>query len=178
MVSSEGERKILFPRRVHFSFMQPLRCACFVPLFLAICAGLSLSQDAGRAQPPLVGCYEVTSLKWTPPAEDPIKSPLERFELSSEPDRSTTGQHGPFRVHSLTRNDPWERLWNWRPSADGQNLRINLSHGLGGFRGAFHVDSNGELVGKVKEYCDHRCDWKRQTAHIRARKIPCAPAEK
>ena len=158
--------------------LQQLPTVCVPAFVLTICAGLSYAQSGVSTGKPLVGCYEVTSLKWTPAGQDQVKSPLEQFELSSEPDRGSVPSEGPFRVHTLARNHPWEALWNWRPSADGHSLRISLSYGLGGFRGSFHLTGNEELVGQLKEYCDYRCDWKRQTAHIHARKIPCTSAEK
>ena len=129
-------------------------------------------------QQSLVGCFEVTSLKWTPAVEDKINSPLERFELSSEPVRDASSETGPFRVHTLARSNPWESLWIWRPSIDREGARITLSHGLGGFRGSLYLTKTGELIGKLKEYCDYRCEWKRETVHIHARRIPCTPAKR
>jgi hypothetical protein len=43
----------------------------------------------------------------------------------------------------------------------------------GGFRGTLKQSQPGEFVGKVKEWCDSRCEWKRQVATIRIQKIDC-----
>lgn len=90
--------------------MRPLRCTSVVPLVLTIWRGLSAAQVDPTVHQPLVGRYEVISLRWTPANEGKIKSPVERFELSAEPDRDARAQNGPFRVHTLTKDHQY-RAW-------------------------------------------------------------------
>jgi hypothetical protein len=104
------------------------------------------------------GCYEVTSLSWNPPDES-IKLIPPRFELT--PDN---------HVRPL----PWktgETAWgSW--TASGNKLKISFGF-LGGFRGTLKPSSAGRLNGKLKEWCDSRCEWHKRVGIIRIRKIDC-----
>lgn len=122
----------------------------------------------------LSGCYQLTSLSWSPQVEDLSMIPT-GFELSSDP---TARGATYFKLRSLdvkTERDRWESLWNWRPRGSDK-LEINLGAGLGGFRGTLAKSGRDELVGKVKEYCDSRCGYKRRIGKLRLRKISCGPS--
>jgi hypothetical protein len=76
-------------------------------------------------------------------------------------------------MRSLPSSDKfYERLWAWEPR--GRRVWISWSMGLGGFRGTLKPSRTGELVGKLKEWCDFRCEWKKRTGAIQIRKIDCA----
>ena len=116
------------------------------------------------------GCYEIVSQRWHPGNEDASPIPS-RFELRNEQaDKRSTDL---FQMRGIPpgRND-WERLWLWRPTSDG--VWVSWGRGLGGFRGTLKQDRNGEFVGQIKEWCDSRCEWKKQVAKIRIRKARCA----
>jgi len=138
------------------------------------------SQEYPKAtvQPPsqgpqvLAGCYKVALLSWSPP-DSTINSIPTRFELLSLPriPGATT-----FGIRSLgveAGRDPSENLWSWRPRGKGK-LEIVWSHGLGGFRGVLKR-SGSELVGRMKEYCDSRCDYKIRTGNLHLAKVNCGP---
>jgi hypothetical protein len=81
-----------------------------------------------------------------------------------------------FKLRSLGDEavlNPWEVLWSWRPEGKDK-LEINLGTGLGGFRGTLKR-SGGGLIGKIKEYCDSRCGYKRRIGSLRLQKINCRP---
>jgi len=67
--------------------------------------------------------------------------------------------------------DATDKLWAWQPKED--RLWLSWGHGLGGIRGTFKRSASGEFVGKVKEHCDSRCEWKKQVATIKIRQIEC-----
>src|SRR4051794_30782607 len=50
---------------------------------------------------------------------------------------------------------------------------LSWGTGLGGFRGTLKQSRTGDFAGKVKEWCDSRCGWKRRVATIRIQKTPC-----
>jgi hypothetical protein len=53
-------------------------------------------------------------------------------------------------------------------------MQIKISFGsLGGFRGTLRPVAAGEFTGKLKEYCDNRCAWKKREGKIRIRKVDC-----
>lgn len=120
----------------------------------------------------LAGCYETTSLIWNPTPDQEITSIPRKFQLTDkvyDPRRSRM-----LRIHdSGPTPSPWESIWSWVARSDEQSLRISLSHGLGGFKGTLHRSKDGSLRGRLKEYCDGRCEWKRETAVILARKVAC-----
>jgi hypothetical protein len=58
--------------------------------------------------------------------------------------------------------NPLENLWDWGPKGKDK-LEIDWSTGLGGYRGTLERSGSGELVGKMKEYCDYCCACKRRT---------------
>jgi hypothetical protein len=126
----------------------------------------------GQSQPPLhprfAGCYEVKSLVWNPPNET-IKLIPRQFQLLNETwDRSQIV----FKMKSLpSSRDLMENLWAWAPK--GNRVWISWSTGFGGFKGTLNPSRPDELVGKLKEWCDSRCGWKKRTGAIRALKIDC-----
>jgi len=68
-------------------------------------------------------------------------------------------------------NSPMENLWIWQ--AKGDRLWLSWGTGFGGFRGTLNQSGSGEFVGKVKEWCDSHCEWKRRVGTIRIRKTDC-----
>ena len=140
-------------------------------LFLiAICCPIQLyGQGQSPAHKPFAGCYGVVSQVWRPTNEDLQVIP-ERFQLQSEsafePSRPL------FAVRSLPASDNLaEKTWVWQPQ--GNRLWISFGNGLGGFRGTFKRSRAGELVGKLKEWCDSRCEWKTRIGTIRIQQIAC-----
>src|SRR5262249_33708559 len=116
------------------------------------------------------GCYEIIIQKWHPTNEDASPIPG-RFQLLREPVDARS--NAILQMRSLSANqDPIERIWFWRP--EDHRIFLSWGTGLGGFRGTLVQDHDGEFVGKVKEWCDSRCGWKRRTAEIRIRKTNCA----
>jgi hypothetical protein len=101
--------------------------------------------------------------------EDAVPIP-QRFQLHSEAAAEPSGRI--YVMRSLPANsNAWEKLWVWQPR--GSRLWISWGAGLGGFRGTLKQSQPGQFVGKVKEWCDSRCEWKRQVATIRIQKIDC-----
>jgi hypothetical protein len=45
---------------------------------------------------------------------------------------------------------------------------------LGGFRGKVRPASTDEFVGKLREWCDGRCEYKKTTGTMRIRKVECS----
>lgn len=139
-------------------------------LLALLCCMLSAHGQSGK-QVPFSGCYEVQTLTWNPP-DRRIRLIPSRFELSV--DRTQPG-HKLFKIHDLPANPDnsidaiVEKSRFWIPERNG----VLLSFGeMGGFRGTLK-QSNGALVGKLKEWCDARCAWKKRAGTIRVRKIEC-----
>ena len=140
---------------------------CF--LFLLLSSALLHPQTPGNSSR-LAGCYQVTSLTWTPDGSDIHLIPKE-FELSNDPRGD-----GMFRMKGLplVKNNPIERGWWWKPKG-ASKVRVDWSSGLGGIHGTLKRSRNGDLHGKIKEWCDSRCGWKRRTGQIRVQPIACTP---
>jgi hypothetical protein len=118
------------------------------------------------------GCYQVTSLSWSPPDER-IRSIPQQFELLMA--RTPGGTN--FGIRSLNAGadpnaNPWEGSWSWQPKGKDK-LGIVWGGGFGDFRGTLKRSDEGELVGKLNEYCDYRCEWKRRTGSLHLKKIAC-----
>jgi hypothetical protein len=93
-----------------------------------------------------------------------------RFQLRGE--AAAGPGRGFFAMRSVPANvNATEKGWVWQPR--GTRLWISWGTGLGGFRGTLKQSQPGEFVGKVKEWCDSRCGWKRQVAKIRIQKTDC-----
>lgn len=138
-------------------------------LFAVLCCCSVLHSQTLSPSAAYAGCYEIVSQKWHPTNEDASPIPA-RFQLLSEPmdERSDAI----LQMRSLTTNpDLMEKLWFWQIKDHG--LFLSWGTGLGGFRGMLVQDHENEFVGKVKEWCDSRCGWKRRTATIRIRKSDC-----
>jgi len=133
----------------------------FLLLWLALIPfahGQAPTQSVGT----FAGCYEVTSLSWMP-QDGTIKLIPQRFELLTT-----------FRMHSLPRHlEPsFENSWTWSPNGKN-NLKIFFNNGLGGFKGKLVASGNGEFVGKLKEWCDSRCGFKKRTGNLHIRSTAC-----
>ena len=134
-----------------------------------VCPVQMCSQGQPSAHVLFAGCYRVVSLAWQPPDED-IKLIPERFQLRSEPAFESSKEM--FAVRSIPASgNLMERLWAWRPK--GSRLWIWWGTGFGGFRGTFKRSRTGEFVGRLKEWCDSRCEWKRRVGIIRIQQIDC-----
>lgn len=139
-------------------------------LVAVLCCSIDVSaQSQSFTHPPFAGCYQVVSQSWHPSNED-IKLIPYRFELRSEsafePNRRM------FEVRSVpTTGNLRENTWVWQPKRNG--FWISLGTGFSGFDGTFERSATGEFVGKLKEWCDSRCGWKKRAGKIRMRQISC-----
>jgi len=128
-------------------------------LLLAMCGAVCAhGQQRGSTDLPFGGCYEVTSLSWYPP-DDSIRLVPPRFELTSD--------NHVRPLPSKGSEIPWG---SWMHK--GRKLKVSFGL-LGGFRGTLKPSKSGELVGKLKEWCDSRCEWKKRVAQIRIRRTDC-----
>jgi hypothetical protein len=135
----------------------------------AFCCVLSLCANAQSRGLSLAGCYEVRELNWNPP-DNHIKLIPSRFRLTTN--RTQPG-HDVFFVESVPASDPLlERSWFWIP--EDNELRISFGAMLGGFRGNLKRSGTDSLEGKLKEWCDNRCEWKKRVGTMRAHKIQCS----
>jgi hypothetical protein len=128
-------------------------------LLLVICCIISAhGQQTQSTAIRFEGCYEVTSLSWKPPDESIHLIPP-RFELT--PDN---------RILPLPHKTGDIQWGSW--TATGNNLKASFGF-LGGFRRTLKPSNAGQLSGKLKEWCDHRCSWKKRVGEIRIRRIAC-----
>ena len=137
------------------------------------CLTAAYGQNGPSSDVPFAGCYEVVSLAWSPPDET-IKFIPKRFQLfyeTAQPARTILS----VRAVPFSLSDPFDKLWTWKPK--GNELWISWGTGFGGFRGTLKPSSGGELVGKLKEWCDARCGWKKRVGKIRVRKIDCTKGQ-
>lgn len=139
-------------------------------LLVALTCLTAVGQSRGRAVPPPAGCYDVVSLDWSPPDET-IRLIPKRFELLNEPVGYGLSI---FRVRSLpgSLGNPVEGMGKWIP--EGNNFWFSWGMGLGGFRGTLKPTSADEFTGKLKEWCDFHCGWKKRIGKMRIRRTECA----
>lgn len=130
-------------------------------------------QGPGQGPDELAGCYQVTLLSWNPP-DDSIKLIPTRFQLLNVPRVPGATRLGIRSLEARSKRNPIENLWSWRPKGKGE-LEIEWSNGLGGYRGKLKRSGSGELVAKMKEYCDYRCADKGRTGSLHLHKIGCEP---
>ena len=137
----------------------------------ALCSSIGLrGQTQPPAKVPFAGCYEIVSQTWHPGNEDASPIPSQFQLRSDQADKRSTDF---FQMRAIpTGHYDWEKLWLWQPQGD--RVWLSWGRGMGGFRGTLKQQRDGEFVGQIKEWCDSRCEWKRQTANIRIRKIECA----
>lgn len=130
--------------------------------------GLAYCQTPTPAESRFVGCYRITTLAWDPHGENVTLIP-KGIELLNET------KLGAFVVRSLPpkgERNKFETLWSWNPKG-GNRIGITISTGLGGFRVTLRQASNSDLVGKLKEWCDYRCAYKRRIGTVHLRKMNC-----
>jgi len=129
-------------------------------------------QTRPSAQVPFAGCYQIVSQVWHPMNEDMVPIPS-RFELGRE--LAPPPHSGFYEMRSVPASGhPSEKLWMWQP--EGNQLWISWGTDLGGFHGTLKQSASGEFVGKVKEYCNSRCEWKKSVAKITIRQTDCSAA--
>jgi hypothetical protein len=139
---------------------------------VALCSALSAVAQIAPNNPRFAGCYEVKILRWSPPLEDTptknlIPSVLQLSTIRSEPDHDVFDLHSvPVNPHALP-----ERFWFW--TSEGSSVRVSFGTGMGGLRGILKTSSNGELSGKLKQWCDKRCEWKKTEVRMSLRRIDC-----
>jgi hypothetical protein len=133
-------------------------------------AAFASVQAGDHSVPQFAGCYEIVSLTWSPP-DNTIKLIPKQFELLS-----TARGPGVFDMHSLPRKpEPsFENLWAWTPKGHDK-VWISFSTGFGGFDGTLKKSGDGQLAGKLKEWCDYRCGWHKRTGTLHVRSATCAP---
>ena len=143
-------------------------------VLLTFCWALSAAcQSTSSVTPSLAGCYEIKTSKWKPPLEDDphlmlIPSRV-RLSTQSEPNQNV------FKVESIPINPDgaqMDRLWFWIP--EGTGLRLLLGAGSGGFRGRLKRTNDGDFSGKLKQWCNGHCDWKRTEVMVRLSRINCS----
>jgi len=146
----------------------------FFLVAVAVCSALSAVAQNAPNNLRFAGCYEVKILKWGPPLEDmpPTTSfppsVLQLSTVSSKPD------HDALDLRSVPVNPERalpERLWFWTPGSS--SVRVSFGTGMGGFRGILKASSNAELSGRLKQWCDKRCEWKKTEMRISLRRIDC-----
>jgi hypothetical protein len=146
---------------------QPMMRSAFLALFLIICLN-----SAAQSQSPdnFAGCYQVTSLVWSPRNAEIGLIP-QQLELMNTP-VLRSGNY--FRMRSVgTESHDIERLWAWWPKGKSK-AELSWSGGLGGIKGTLKQSKNGGLTGTIKEWCDSRCGWKKASGHIHLQRTPCA----
>jgi hypothetical protein len=160
-----------FPQ-VLFKFCGAL--GMFRCLFLALTlVGFACGQTPIQGADLFAGCYEVRSLSWSPQPEETIALIPKQFQLLRAPTPSSKF----FGMRSMgagAGRNPLENGWAWRPRG-GDGLEIIWSTGFGGFRGTLKKSAGDDLAGRVKEWCDSRCGWKKETGSIRVHRIVCDP---
>ena len=123
------------------------------------------------------GCYERVSLTSNAP-ETTIPLIPKQFELLGRTTRRLGRKVFPvYNVTITTDHPPYEYDWTWKPKNRTQ-LSIEFTNGFGGFSGTLKKSDNGELSGKLKEYCPGHCGWSMRTAYLLARPIACEPPHK
>jgi hypothetical protein len=152
--------------------MTPIDLSRTLALVFLCCSITKPSQTQTSTQVPFAGCYRIVSQVWHPTNEDDVPIPI-RFELSGEPARPP--HSGSYEMRSVPpSNDPTEKRWIWRPRGD--QLWLVWDADLGGFRGTLKQSGAGELAGKVTEYCNTQCEWKRRVAKVTIRQVDCTAA--
>jgi hypothetical protein len=134
------------------------RYQCLMLMFVGLACGQVSSQDSRL----FTGCYEVSSLSWNP-LDDKIRLIPKRFELLDNLDIRDSAR-GPREIN----------FSSWRPRGKSK-IVVSWGTGFGGFRGTLKKSSNGDFVGKLRESCDFRCEWKKRTGTIHIHKISCEP---
>jgi hypothetical protein len=179
-----GEFEMVYLGRMDKMIVLNMRSLTASMLTLIFVFGMNIfsvhSQEHPKAtvQPPsqgphvLAGCYKVVLLSWSPPDStiNPIPTQFELLSVPRVPGDTT------FGIRSLgleAGHDPSENLWSWRPKGKDK-LEIVWGSAWGGFRGTLKK-SGSELIGKLREYCDSRCDYKRRTGSLHLVKINCGP---
>jgi len=143
-------------------------------LLVALCCPFQMhGQGQPLAQVPFAGCYQIVSQTWQPGNED-VKMIPDRFQLLSESTFEPSRRIFAVRSTPASGNVMAEKLWVWQPR--GSSLWISWGTGLGGVQGSFKRLRTGEFVGKLKEWCDNRCEWKRRVGTIRIQHIGCTEA--
>ncbi|HTT20634.1 MAG TPA: hypothetical protein VMG82_16915 [Candidatus Sulfotelmatobacter sp.] len=143
----------------------------FRNVLLLVLGGAAYCQSSNQTTHQLAGCYEVSSLAWEPPNEA-IKVIPQRLELQLQNDPKWKT----FAIRSLVpgEGDDFkpETFWSWKPKG-ANKIGISFGTGLGGFRGVLRKSKDGDLIGKLKEWCDSRCGYKKRIGMIQLRKIRC-----
>jgi len=143
-------------------------------IILTICSTLiAVAQSAPSPDLPLAGCYEVQTAKWKPPLEDDPALFLIHPQLH-------------IRVTNLKRDDAGfkvervevsvdhagsDSLWAWNPK--GNRMLLSLGTDKGGFCGTLKPSGDGNLSGKLKEWCADHCEWKKSEVTISLHRIDC-----
>jgi hypothetical protein len=111
------------------------------------------------------GCYEVTSLS-TKPADHETSLIPKRFQLMTIPQGSGDGFFLMRSVESETTYGPIFHIRGWKPKSSSK-VEMFWGTGFGGFRGTLKGSGSRHIEGKLKEWCDHRCEYQRRTWNCR-----------
>ena len=158
--------------RLHQIAMIPVDLSRAFALVFLCCSVIKPGQSQTLAQVPVSGCYQIVSQSWHPTNEDAVPIPS-RFELRRE------SAPQPYAGFYEMRSDPptgdsTEKRWIWQ--SKGQQLWLEWGTELGGFRGVLKPSASGEFAGKVTEYCNSQCEWKKRVAKITIKQIDCTAA--
>lgn len=155
------------------SYLTIMRCL----IIIVVSSALGFSQLSSGGSAGFAGCYEVVSLTWKPP-DDSIRSVPQRFRLIGDKDlangdRAFEVTH--FENHVRSERNRLEGRWGWWKPRNEKQIHIDFSGGLAGFRGTLKFSKDGDLAGKIREWCDSRCEWKKRTGILRVRRVACPP---
>jgi hypothetical protein len=121
------------------------------------------------------GCYEVTSLS-TKPADHETSLIPKRFQLMTIPQGSGDGFFLMRSVESETTYGPIFHIRGWKPKSSSK-VEMFWGTGFGGFRGTLKGSGSRHIEGKLKEWCDHRCEYQRRTVELQIQPIGCPPEQ-
>src|SRR6185369_10070139 len=129
-------------------------------LLVALCwTPAAFGQNGSPIAQSLVGCYELRTTKWNPPLEDDPRLSLFpsrlRLAVRSEDSKTILAVES---VPQIPNRSIDEKLWFWSP--EGNGLRLSFGTGLGGYRGRLKRVKDGEYSGRLKQWCDNRCEYK------------------
>lgn len=128
-----------------------------------------VGQGQRSSHVPFAGCYRVISLTWSP-ADHTITLIPQQFELLTD---AIPQAKDIFQIRTLPATDDlMQNGWIWQPKDN--RIWISWGRGFGGFRGTMKLSRSGDWAGKLKEWCDSHCEYKKRVGVIRIRKIACS----
>jgi len=131
-------------------------------------AAWAVAQPSSPSQDGLVGCYETLALASVPP-DLPTGGIPRQFELTHL--ESTIGRHW-FQLRAPEATDaPAVAHHIWFP--DRKNIKVQFGWGMGGWQGTLKPSAPHQFVGKLKPFCDFRCEGPKQVVTMRVQRVEC-----